>query len=345
MAKAVARIKSLTGLLTWAFCATAMAAPQYTISSLSFSPLVSDPLPVSVINDQGMVATQNGPVGPGTYGGIIIDIGQPIGTKALTIEDLNNGNVAVGTADKQAFTWQGGQFQMLAGLNGANSQSAAHAVNEQGVVVGESGGRAVVWRSGQAEALGGANSSATGVNEGGVIVGNDGLSAGVWNGVGQFRQLSGGDGGAAKAVDINDTMAVAGAVLKNNTYWAARWDSEGNLTVLNTPAGTTASTANAINNNGSIVGQVSYGLLGSPVATLWEDGQVLSLKDLLVNGGNWTLQYAYDINDAGQIVGLGTVNGQQRSFLLSPVPEPSTLACLGLGLVCMAGVMQRGRRH
>jgi len=344
MAKAVACIKPLSGLLIWAFCASAMAAPQYTISILSFSPLGSEPLPVSVINDQGMVATQSGPFGPGTYDGVI-SIGQPAGTQALAIEDLSNGYMAVGTADKQAFAWQGGQFQMLAGLNGVNSQSAAHAVNEQGVVVGESGGRAVVWRSGQAEALGGANSSATGINEGGVIVGNYGLSAGIWDGVGQFRQLDGGDGGAAKAVDINDTAAVAGSVLKNNTYWAARWDSAGNLTVLNTLAGTKASTAYAINNNGSIVGEVRYGALFNPVATLWEDGQALSLKDLLVNGSNWTLQYAYDINNAGQIVGLGTFNGQQRSFLLSPVPEPSTLACLGLGLACMAGVMRRGLRH
>ncbi len=42
------------------------------------------------------------------------------------------------------------------------------------------------------------------------------------------------------------------------------------------------------------------------------------LNELVVNGSGWYLSYVAAINDAGQIVGTGFHNGQQRAFLLTP---------------------------
>jgi probable HAF family extracellular repeat protein len=42
------------------------------------------------------------------------------------------------------------------------------------------------------------------------------------------------------------------------------------------------------------------------------------LNKLIPAGTGWVLITAYGINNAGQIVGEGTVNGKQHGFLLTP---------------------------
>jgi hypothetical protein len=43
------------------------------------------------------------------------------------------------------------------------------------------------------------------------------------------------------------------------------------------------------------------------------------LNTLIPSNSGWKLQFANDINDSGQIVGRGLLNGQIRGFLLVPV--------------------------
>ena len=45
------------------------------------------------------------------------------------------------------------------------------------------------------------------------------------------------------------------------------------------------------------------------------------MNDLLGEGSGWDyLESANDINNSGQIIGLGYINGEKHVFLLNPVP-------------------------
>lgn len=59
-------------------------------------------------------------------------------------------------------------------------------------------------------------------------------------------------------------------------------------------------------------------------AYVWEDGEFRDLNDLIPKDSGWQrLKTAVDINDHGQIVGVGMKGGTQRLFLLTPAPPLS----------------------
>jgi len=108
--------------------------------------------------------------------------------------------------------------------------------------------------------------------------------------------------------------------------------------------GGSASWAMAINDSGQVVGN-SRTADNSLHAFLYDDiGGMLDLNDLIALDSGWTLWYANDININGQIVGIGSIDGEAHAFFLTPatVPTPSAilLGTLGLGF---AGWMKRRR--
>jgi hypothetical protein len=65
------------------------------------------------------------------------------------------------------------------------------------------------------------------------------------------------------------------------------------------------------------------------------------LQNLVAPGSGWTLDQATQINDDGQIAGIGVLNGVAEAYLLTPVPEPGSITCLGFGIVYL---LKRPRR-
>jgi probable HAF family extracellular repeat protein len=130
---------------------------------------------------------------------------------------------------------------------------------------------------------------------------------------------------------------VGHAALASGYEHAFMW-SGGVMTDLGTLGGN--SFAYGLNQAGDVVGYSSLNN-GASHAFLERNGLLVDLNSLLGAGSGWELMAAYGINDAGQIVGTGMFQGQERVFRLDPtvsaIPEPSgaTLAALGLGLLVL----------
>jgi len=56
-------------------------------------------------------------------------------------------------------------------------------------------------------------------------------------------------------------------------------------------------------------------------AFLFSRGLMYDLNNLVPADSGWDLQQAFGINDAGQIVGIGTHSGVDRPFLLTPASD------------------------
>ena len=53
----------------------------------------------------------------------------------------------------------------------------------------------------------------------------------------------------------------------------------------------------------------------------------------------WEFDFAYAVNDAGQIVGTGFHNGVETGFLLNPVPVPAVKAVVNGASFAAGGVV------
>lgn len=74
---------------------------------------------------------------------------------------------------------------------------------------------------------------------------------------------------------------------------------------------------------------------------IYKNGQLQDLNNLIDPNSGWELLDARSINDFGQIVGEGMVNNQIHAFILTPVPESSTVAYMSLGLVALLTARRR----
>jgi len=118
------------------------------------------------------------------------------------------------------------------------------------------------------------------------------------------------------------------------------------ITDLGTLGGSSSSPS-GINASGQVVGYSYTAGNLSTHAFLYSDGAMVDLNSLTGPASGWQqLDYAQGINDAGQIVGYGiNAAGQTHAFLMTPdvaaVPEPSTLATMGLALAATGLVARR----
>ena len=96
--------------------------------------------------------------------------------------------------------------------------------------------------------------------------------------------------------------------------------------------------ANGINDSGLVVGNSSTANANSH-AFLYDGSTMIDLNDLISPTSGWVLLNATAINNSGQIVGSGTIDGQTNAYLLTPVPEPTSVFALLGGIAGMGGMV------
>lgn len=169
-----------------------------------------------------------------------------------------------------------------------------------------------------------------------------------------------GPGGYISASDINNLGQVVGRAGSPSAGTEGYvWSLNGpdfNIGLLpNIDRGLGGTVAEGINDNSQVVGYFGSSSLDNYFrAILYEEGTLYDLNNLIPANSGWTLERAFDINNQGQIIGTGVVNGQEQDFLLTPtngtgpqpVPEPSTtLATVALGAFGALKMLKHKRKQ
>jgi len=126
------------------------------------------------------------------------------------------------------------------------------------------------------------------------------------------------------ATSINSEGEVAGNSTSSdgNTH-GFLWTRNIGMKDLGTPSGDFVSIVpccRAINQRRQVVGFSFPGPQGSGRAFLWQNDRMTDLNTLIPAGSPWYLLAALSTNDAGEIAGYGTINGETHAFLATPVP-------------------------
>lgn len=289
-------------------------------------------------------------------GGTMTDLA-PLSVLTSTATAINATGQVAGYASitdsaEHAFTWHAGLTTDLGTLPAGRGSYAA-AINTAGQVAGYgdvpySGytGYSVgyAWRPFLASTgvitdlglpYGSEGAQATGINNADAVVGtasNIGGSGWLYHGaflssggtLAYLGLLSTGTDSYAEALNgAGHVVGAANTTFRGDTYHAVLW-RDGAAVDLGTLDGA-SSHAYGINAFDQIVGTATTAR-GAFHAFLYRDGAMIDLNSVLPTGSTWTLTEARGINDAGQIVGTGTINGQEHAFLLTLAPLASSTA-------------------
>ncbi len=270
-----------------------------------------------------------------------------------TAEDINNDGAVAGHSqiiytDSQnsihyaprAFVWDGGFTNLMPGNQSEPVEiagSTGRGINSSRHVVGHLGYQATRWIGPAATVIGVPTgyyrSFGEAVNDSGVVVFNAydfSFEYGAFmyeddSGITDLGDLMDGDCcpdfDQTYANAINQEGTIVGWGIELSSKQAIIWDNGVGKRLRLDPFAVNGSEAMAINNRGQIVGR-SLSSTGNPNgAYIWlplGDGlyNVVNLNDILPANSPWMLVDAVDINENGDVVGHGMLNGERRPYLL-----------------------------
>ena len=337
-----------TQLFGWAvvLCAgaTASAAPRYTVTRIDPGPGRAEARPAA-INDSGLITGHvQGPSGNGPNVPFVWNGSGPLRELPATgfgVSVNNRGEVLGGSGafgGGGVFVWsEAGGMRPISPPAG-RELTGPRDINDAGTIVVEFfdpgtqsiNGTARRRADGTFEEVQGFRPSfrTEVINGSAAVVG----SGGVWGADGVVRPLAdvpGGQGGNGLA--INDAGLVAGtySVEQEGSFRSAMavWRADGSVIAVPLIAGVDVASQEplGLNNAGQVVGYTNLTNHDND-AFYWSEAEgTIDLQTLLdSSAAGWDLQWATDINEAGQIIGVATFQGGGfQGVLLTPVPEPS----------------------
>jgi len=363
-------------LVVLTISAVATAAPQYAITDLGT--LGGEWCSPRAINNNGLiVGTAYVPTGyeaDTEPRAVLLDsVSGQLNLRLFgdcfgSAKDINATGQVVGSFRDELYIDKAGLWEAEQGatmLPDFGGEVRAWGLNDLGQIVGraevpgtEYCHHAVFWDKNQVlknlGTLGGALSEAYDINNAGLIIGSAAIPktndydfnhAVIWDTDGNITDLGTLGGNYSYSMVVNDRGQVAGSAetSKRGEIHPFLWDQTNGMVDLGT-VGSDIFWINGINNEGQMVGIIilpEYPDGGESFLYDDETGFV-DLMTLLPEKSGWSRLGADDINDYGQIVGTGTINGESHAFLMTPIPEPMTVILLLAGLI---GIQAKRRQY
>lgn len=286
-ARTIRRVAKSAFLLACAVAVAALpGAAQTTYTLRDLGTLKGGSARVHGLNAAGQAVGGSGdPHGSGTHAyfwdGAIHDLGTFAGGDYSNAFGVNDSGQVVGTSNTantmHAFLWtKSSGLQDLGAAPGDNA-SQAYAINAAGQIAGVTGVHAALWSGGKIQdlgTLGGATSEAHGINRNGQVVG------------------------------VSETSSGPRAFLWNGTA----------MQDLGTLPGDTSSRADAINDQGTVIGASEGGGSGTR-AFVWTSSGGMQDLGTLAGGAGTGYAEAFGINNSGVVVGEAGSSLGTRAFI------------------------------
>jgi hypothetical protein len=250
----------------------------------------------TAINDEGVIIGSIGNPDGGTIA-VVFQPGSVTELNAGIAWDIDNSGTIVGTVNNVPAYWPQGGEPLALPILADGTWGQVLAINENGLMVGIAGmptgegtrSNAAVWLDGQivngwyVPDQADVDIAAVDVNDAGTIIGE------------------------------TTTMTVDSSGQSNLIFAPFKWQNE-NLSPVPFAAGDKSCEVKAINNHGWIAG--ACGVDAEQHAVMWVNGLIVEVGPLL--GDGWQAVVATDVNDKGQIIGQGFLNGVVAAFVLTP---------------------------